>query len=168
MEINRIEQCTNNHGGVSELYIFEYVNHARYLVNVTNNILNKFPDTTIYSLNANQVSFSENADTEDGGSVYSQNGSFQLKKVLPTDNYKVFLEKDWSIIVKDNNGFYRLIGLETGLKIKFNKEIGTNLNDFNGFKFSFDTKEENTAPFLNDLEGFDVFGHLQFSLQYEI
>lgn len=156
MAINRVEQCSNNVGGISELYIFEYVKYARSLIKVENNFLVTFPYSVVYNLNANQTSFTENVDEEDGGVVYTQNGNFQLNKVLSIDNYKNLVAKDWRIIIKDNNNNYRLIGLETGVKLKFTKEIGTNLNDFNGFKFSFETKEENTSPFIKTLSIFNI------------
>ena len=168
MGINRTEKCINNYGGSSDLYIFEYKDYARSLIKVTDNVLVTFPYSVIYNLNAKEINFSEPVDEQDGGVVYSQSGSFQLNKILLEDNYKQFVSKDWRIITRDNNGFLRLIGLETGLKIKFTKEIGTNLADFNGFKFSFETKEENTAPFLTDLSGFDISGTLQYLLQYEL
>lgn len=170
MEINRTEKCNNNFGGVSDLYIFKYVDYARSQIKVTNNILTTFPYSVIYDLNALQVSFSENVEEEDGGVIYAQSGAFQLNKILNTDNYKKFVSQDWRIIIKDNNNNYRLIGLENGIKIKFTKEVGTNLADFNGFKFSFQTKEENTAPFFNDLTNFDINGTfaLQTELQYEL
>lgn len=152
--LKREKKCKDNIGGVKELYIFKYVNIPRSQIKVENNILVTFPFSGIYDINANQISFTENVDEQDGGVVYTQNGGFQFPKIKVTDNYKAFLEKDWRIIIKDNNDNYRLLGLETGLKIKFNKETGTELADFNGFKFSFETKEENTAPFLNNLHGF--------------
>lgn len=168
LAINRTDKCTDNHGGISELYIFEYKDIARSQIKVSDNILVTFPYSIIYNLNANLINFTEQVDEQEGGVVYSQSGSFQLKKVLSTDNYKTFAEKDWRIILKDNNGFYRFLGLETGLKIKFTKELGNSLNDFNGFKFSFETKEENTAPYLNDLSLFEISGMLQYLLQYEL
>jgi len=156
LAISRDKQCDNNYGGISEIYVFEFNKIPRSQIKVVDNILTLFPYTIIYNLNANQVNFSEPVDEEGGGVVYTQSGSFQLKKILNTDNYKQFVAKDWRIIIKDNNGYYRLIGLETGVKIKFTKDTGTNLADFNGFKFSFETKEENTAPFLNNLNGFSI------------
>ena len=170
MSIERDEQCADNHGGIEGLYIFEYVKYSRSQIEVTNNILVNFPFSVIYNLNALNVSFSESVDEEDGGVAYSQSGGFDLSKILNTDNYKIFAEKDWRIIIKDNNGYYRLLGLHTGLKIKFTKEQGTGLGDFNGFKFTFETKEENTAPFLNDLSGFltDLSLGLQNELQYTL
>tara|TARA_R110000850_G_scaffold171880_1_gene297203 strand:+ start:782 stop:1330 length:549 start_codon:yes stop_codon:yes gene_type:complete len=156
LAINRDALCTDNVGGSSDIYIFEYVKYARSLIKVTDNILVTFPYSVVHDLNALQIGFSEKVDEEDGGVTYSQSGNFDLIRVLPTDSYKDFAAKDWRIIIKDNNGNYRLIGLDTGVKLKFSKENGTNLSDFNGFKFTFETKEENTAPFMSNLTGFFI------------
>jgi hypothetical protein len=153
---SREEKFSDSHGGSSDLYIFKYVDYARSLIKVTNNILIAFPYSVIYNLNALNITFTEAIDEEDGGVSYTQSGGFQLNKTLSTDNFKNFVAKDWRIITKDNNGNYRLIGLETGLKLKGTKETGGNLNEFNGFKFTFDTKEENTSPFLTDLNIFNI------------
>ena len=153
MAINRTEKCTDNHGGISDLYIFEYRDYARSKIKVTDNYLVTFPFSIIYDLNALQVNFTESPTMEDGGVSFAQSGAFQLNKVLPTDSFKSFIEKEWRVIIRDNNNNLRLIGLNTGLKIKYTKEMGTNLADFNGFKFSFETKEEDSAPFLTDLTG---------------
>ena len=170
MAINREKLCSNIHGGNSELYIFEYKKYKRSVVKVVDNYLTLFPYSVIYDLNSLNITFTETVDLEDGGVTFSQSGGFQLNKIRPTDDYKKFVNKDWRIILRDNNGYLRLIGLETGLKLKYTKENGGNLNEFNGFKFSFDTKEENTAPFLNDLSNFDINGvsALQTELQYEL
>ena len=170
MAINRTEKCTNNYGGVADLYILEYKDYARSKIKITDNYLVTFPFSVIYDLNALQVNFTESPTMEDGGVSFAQSGAFQLNKILPSDSFKSFIEKDWCIIIKDNNGFFRFLGLETGLKIKYTKEIGTNLADFNGFKFSFETKEENSAPFLSDLSNYDINGSeaLQQELQYQL
>tara|TARA_R110000850_G_scaffold226375_1_gene351627 strand:+ start:117 stop:776 length:660 start_codon:yes stop_codon:yes gene_type:complete len=156
LAIDRSDKYTDNVGGNSELYIFKYVDYMRSQIKVTNNILVTFPTTVVYNLNSSGITFNENVDEEDGGVVFSQSGSYELKKILALDSYKEFVANDWRVIIKDNNGNYRLIGLETGLKIKYTKENGANLSDFNGFKFSFETKEENTAPFLYNLNSFNI------------
>ena len=165
---HRQKECINNVGGNNTLFIFKYENYSRSQIKVTDNVLVTFPDVDVYELNSLNIGFSENIEEEDGGVVYSQNGSFDLVKIKSTDNFKYLASQDFRILIKDNNENYRLIGLETGLKLKFTKESGTNLSDFNGFKFSFDTKEENTAPFVNDLNFFNVVGYLQELLQYEL
>lgn len=156
MAINRDKFCSNIHGGSSELYIFEYQKYKRSDVKIVDNYLTSFPYSVIYNLNALNITFTETVDSEDGGTTFSQSGGFQLNKITPTDDYKKFVDKDWRIILKDNNGYYRILGLETGLKLKYTKENGGGLNEFNGFKFTFSTKEENTAPFLSDLSMFFI------------
>ena len=168
MAISRDIECDNIHGGIAEFYIFEYVKYARSQVTVENNYLTLFPFVAIYNLNSIEQTFTETVDSEDGGTTFTQSGGFQLNKILPTDNYKQFVDRDWRIIIKDNNGFYRLIGLETGLKLKHTKETGSAIGQFNGFKFTFDTKEENTAPYLNDLSGFIVIETPTIGLQHRL
>lgn len=165
---HRKKECTNNVGGNNSLFIFKYENYSRSQIKVSDNILDTFPSVDVYELNPLNIAFSENIDEEDGGVVYSQSGSFDLVKIKSTDNFKYLASQDFRILIKDNNENYRLIGLETGLKLKFTKENGTNLSDFNGFKFTFETKEEITAPFLTDLSFFNVVGYLQELLQYEL
>jgi hypothetical protein len=156
LAINRTEKCTDNHGGISDLYIFEYVKYSRSQVKVTNNFITRFPSSIVYDLNALQVNFTETPTMEEGGVSFAQSGAFQLNKILSTDSFKSFIEKEWRVIIKDNNENLRLAGLDTGLKIKYTKETGINLPDFNGFKFNFETKEEDSAPFLTDLTGFYI------------
>ena len=170
MEINRDEQCADSVGGVSDLYVFPYVKYSRSQIKVVDNILIDFPFSLIYDLNALQSTLTETPSIEDGGIAFAQTGSFQINKIKSVDSYRMFLEKDWRIIIRDNNGNYRLIGLQNGVKIKYTKEIGTNLVDFNGFKMSFDTKEEYTAPFITNLDYFDIDGiiSLQQELQYNL
>ena len=169
MAIIKREDCSNNYGGVSEIYVFEYKDYARSQIKIVNNFLTTFPFSSIYDLGALQFNFTESATLEDGGVSFSQSGSFQLNKIMSTDTFRLFLDKNWRVIIKDNNDNYRFLGLETGLKMKYTKEVGTNLSDFNGFKFSFETKEEDSAPFLSDLSNYNIIGTdaLQNELQYQ-
>ena len=169
---NRLQKCKNNLGGVNEFYIFEWEKYNRSQIIVEENILQQFPSTTIFNLNGKNITFTESIDEEEGGVFYSQTGGFELQKLQKWDNYKKFAQKDWRIILKDRNGNYRLIGLQNGVKIKFTKETGNAISDFNGFKFTFENKEEETAPFFYDLNAFfDVYINplaLQVELQEEI
>lgn len=151
MDYSRAKQDDNSQGGGEVLYIFPYTGYTTSQITVTNNYLTVFPYNIIYNLDAFNITFDE--DVTD---FYEQKCSFQLKKILGTDNFKEYSTRDYRIILKDNNGNLRLLGLHTGLKGKFTKSIGVNLNGFNGYNFSYDTKEENTAPFLTDLSLFNV------------
>lgn len=156
IDYSRAKQCKNSSGGNSEFYVFPFIKYNRSQITVINNILTVFPYNVIYDLNSNNISFKEDIDEEDGGVSYTQTTSSRFPKIQSKDDYKILSQQDYRVITKDNNGNYRLIGLRNGMKGKFSKDTGVNRSDFNGFDVSFDNKEENTAPFLNDLSLFNI------------
>ena len=66
------------------------------------------------------------------------------------------ITKDFRIIIQDNNGKFRFLGLYNGLKGSIQEQIGTNRNEFNGYAFTFEGKEEINAPYLLDLDDFSI------------
>lgn len=152
MDYSRKIQCNNSNGGASKIYVMPYVDYLNNQITVINNILTVFPYNIIYDLNAVNINY--NIDSNDD--IYNEKVSFQLKKLKETDNFESFLKRDYRIIIKDNNGKIRLLGLRTGMAGGFKQEIGTNRTDFNGYSFNFETKEEYSAPFLNDLNLFNI------------
>tara|TARA_R110000772_G_C13310212_1_gene439966 strand:- start:12187 stop:12696 length:510 start_codon:yes stop_codon:yes gene_type:complete len=167
-DYSRSRECTNSLGGNSVLYIFPFVNYSRSQISVVDNVLTLFPDSYIYDTNPSNISFKEDVDEEGGGVSFTQSGGFRMPKILRTDDFKSLVSQDFRAIVRDNNGNYRLIGLYTGLKIKYIKDTGVNKPDFNGFDFTYETREENTAPFLDNLNFFSFKDALQELLQYEL
>lgn len=155
MDYSRKKQCSNSQGGNSKVYIFPFIEYLDSQIIVTNNVLTSFPYNIIYDLNANNINFeSEGNDNEDIN--YNEKVSFSLNKLSENDNFKQFLKQDYRIIIKDNNNKIRLFGLKNGLKGGYKEESGTNRTDFNGYSFSFETKEENSAPYLTDLSLFNI------------
>ena len=154
MDYSRDKKCDDSQGGSSELYVFPFVKYSRSQVEVVDNVLIEFPYSDIYRVYCSNISFDEECK-EDSDVYYEQKVSYELNKVLPSDKMKDLASIDFRIIIKDNNNRYRLLGLYTGLSGTFTKSTGTNRADFNGFSFSFSTKEENTAPFLNSLDLFE-------------
>ena len=150
MDYSRDKKCDDSQGGSDELYVFPFVKYSRSEITVRDNFLISFPYNDVYKLDADNISFDEDCK-EDKDVYYEQKLSFQLKKILAKDNYKDFSSKDFRAIIKDNNSNYRLLGLFTGLSGSFSKLTGANRADFNGFNVSFETKEEDTAPFLNGM-----------------
>jgi len=141
---SRTIQSDNSQGGANQLYVLPYVEISESNITIADNFLTTFPQSTIYDLNASDISFEESVSE-----FYEQKVSFKLKKLLAADQLKDLAKKDFRIIIKDNNSNYRLLGLYTGLEGKFTKSIGTNRSDFNGYNFNFETKEEQTAPFIS-------------------
>lgn len=156
MDYSRDIQCGDSQGGNTELYVFPFIKYSRSQITVVDNLLTVFPYNIIYNLNSLNNSFKENVDEEEGGVSFSQSVSFQINKILQIDTFKEHVSKDWRIITRDRQGNYRLVGLFTGLKGKYTKDTGINKSENNGYQFNFDTKEEDTAPFLTDLSLFNV------------
>lgn len=156
MGYSREIQCKDSNGGNIEFYLFPFVKYSRSQITVVDNVLTAFPYSAIESLNANSITFKEDIDEEDGGVSYTQSTSCKFAKIQSKDDYTRLAQQDYRVIVKDNNGNYRLLGLYNGMKGKFSKDTGSSRNVFNGFDLSFDNKEEKTAPFLTDLSFFDI------------
>ena len=152
MDYSRNIQCDNSQGGVSRLYVMPWVQLLESQIVVSNNVLTSFPNTTVYKIDAENVNF--NIDANDD--FYDEKLSFQLKKLLETDNFKPFISQDFRVIVKTNNKKYRLLGLKNGMIGRYKEESGTNRNDFNGYSFDFQNKEEESAPYLTDLSFFNI------------
>ena len=169
MDYSRSKQCSNSQGGVNKLYILPYVDYLESEITVVNNMLVSFPFSTIYDLNAININYNLDGK-EDKDIYYDEKVSFQIKKLLETDNFREFIQQDYRIIIKDNNGKFRLLGLRNGLKGEYKEDVGTNRNEFNGYSFNFSGKEEFSAPYLTDLSGFDINGLivLQQELQYTL
>jgi hypothetical protein len=163
MDYTRINNIDNSQGGSEKIYVFPFEEYSPATILVVDNYLVEFPAQEIYELKAFNIDFNEEVDES-----YEQKISFQLKKILDTDNFKEFAASDWRIIIKDNNGFFRMLGLYTGLRGKFSKSLGANRADFSGYNFTFETKEEISAPFLNNLLRFQENHYLQQLTQYNL
>tara|TARA_R110002020_G_scaffold255196_1_gene469049 strand:- start:1289 stop:1882 length:594 start_codon:yes stop_codon:yes gene_type:complete len=157
MRYDRLRQCKDSNGGTRVLYAFPYVKYSRTQIKVVNNVLTVFPYTDIYDLNAVNVDFNENLSSEDGGFQSLQSLSYELLKISKSDSFKDFVNFDWRFVVEDNNGLLRVMGLKNGLSGGYLKELGAGKSDFNGFKFTYETKEDCEAPFLDNLDLFNVY-----------
>lgn len=160
MDYSRAIQNDNSQGGSGVLYIFPFVEYSSSQITVVNNFLTAFPYNIIYNLEAFNITFDE-----DVSEFYEQKCTFQVKKILAIDKFKEYAQRDYRIILKDNNGNLRILGAHTGVQGKFTKSTGGNLADFNGYNFTYDTKEEDTAPFLTDLSLFNVMPFNGLNLQ---
>ena len=141
---SRAIQSDNSQGGAKQLYVFPYIEISESNITIADNFLTSFPVSIIYDLNASDITFEESVSE-----FYEQKVSFKLKKLLAADQLKDLAKKDFRIIIKDNNSDLRLLGLYTGLEGKFTKSIGASRSAFNGYNFNFETKEEQTAPFIS-------------------
>lgn len=169
MDYSRKKQCNNSQGGANELYVMPYLDYLDSQISVINNVLTLFPFSVIYKIDAFNINFNIDAK-HDKDVEYSEKISFQLKKLVESDNFKQFVSRDWRVIVKDNNSKIRIFGLRNGLIGSYKEDSGTGRADFNGYSFNFEGKEEFSAPYLADLSNYDINGmiSLQQELQYNL
>ena len=99
MDYSRICQDANSQGGVEKVYLFPYEEYLDNEITVENNILTDFPYNVIYDLNANSINFSIDVKN-DTDIEYSEKISFQVKKLLETDDFKEYVSQDCRVIIK--------------------------------------------------------------------
>lgn len=163
-------KCNDNLGGVKYIYLFPFVKYPRSQINITNNILNTFPTTTIYKFEfVGSPSLEISQEENDGGKFYNESISFDLLGLNDSFEIQKLIKKDYRCIIEDNNGNKRILGLYNGLELNsLNSSTGGGKSDLNGFKLSFKGQEINEPFFINDLNdaGFTISGQdLDYLLQ---
>ena len=147
-------KCKNSLGGISKLWLFPYVKYSRSQIIIDGNILETFPNTTIYRFNfVGDPSPTENQTEDDGGKYYDLGISFDLQGLNDSANIEKLLYKDYRFIIQDRNGLFRIFGLYDGVECSSLKSnTGSSKADLNGFSLSFEGKEEKGSFFINNLE----------------
>lgn len=154
---NRV--CKNSLGGISKLWLFPYVKYNRSQIVINGNILETFPNTTIYRFGfSGNPAPSETQSENEGGKYYDLGLTFDLAKSDGSFNIEKLIKKDYRLIFQDNNGLYRIFGLYTGMiceNIAYNS--GGGKSDLNGFTIDLSGQEEKGSFFINDLEDAGFF-----------
>lgn len=153
IDIGYTRKCKDSQGGVSEVYLFPYVEYSNPEIVTNGNILTSFPDTTIYKFESNNTPNAIEPQEQDaGGKYFNQSISLDLQYKDDFENIIKLLKKDYRLIFKDNNGKYRIFGLYNGVSCdSLEYTTGNGKSDFNGFKLSFNGKEEKQSFFINNL-----------------
>ena len=147
-------KCKDSLGGISKLWLFPYVKYSRSQIIIDGNILETFPNTTIYRFNfVSNPSPTENQAEDDGGKYYDLGISFDLQGLNGSANIEKLLYKDYRFIIQDRNGLFRIFGLYNGVECSsLTSNTGSSKTDLNGFNLSFEGKEEKGSFFINNLE----------------
>jgi hypothetical protein len=153
IDSNYTRKCKDSQGGVSEVYLFPYIEYSNSQIVTNGNILTSFPDTTIYKFESNNIpNAPEKQETDAGGKYFNQSIGLDLQYKDDFENIIKLLKKDYRLIFKDYNGKYRIFGLYNGLfcdSVEYT--TGNSKSDFNGFKLSFNGKEEKQSLFITNL-----------------
>jgi len=146
-------KCKDSQGGVSEVYLFPYVDYLDSQIITNGNILTTFPSTTIYKFYSNTPpNATENQEQEAGGKFYNQSISLDLQYFDDYENISKLIKKDYRLIFKDRVGNYRIFGLYNSVFCdSIDYTTGNGKSEFNGFKMSFNGKEEKQSFFIENL-----------------
>jgi hypothetical protein len=148
---NRV--CKSGLGGVDKVWVFTYVKYSRSQLVRTGLTLTEFPATVVYEFEPLEGMNAEQKMTkEEGSKFYEQSISLRFSKPQNPVKLMQLIKKDVRIIIKDNNGLYRMLGAYNGLFCESaNFSTGGAKSDLNGIEFSFTGKEREEALFLGEL-----------------
>ena len=165
------ETCKAFQGGIEKVYLFPYVKYGvsevlfggsskvsnPYAQNITG-----FPNTTIYTYEAVNISYTENATVSKGGIEWSQDLSFTLPRSFPLLNAFKLMYQDYSAVFLDRNGNYRIIGLWNGGEVTVNAGTSGSKGGMNGSTVTLKAKEDNQSYFLDNFNtDFFIFDPLE-------
>ena len=98
--------CKDSLGGVDVFYICPWITYTRAQIVVTGQLLTTFPATTVYKVEAESVTFTENSSFEGGSEKWDQSFSFDIPKTavgnelykLLRQNIRIFyVDKDYVV-----------------------------------------------------------------------
>lgn len=86
-----------------------------------------------------------------GAKVFEQSFVVKLKKVDKATSAELAIvgKSVPNVVVKDNEGFYRLMGLSEGCYSVIEENSGGAKNSFSGYTLTFTATEFDSAPFLD-------------------
>lgn len=148
----RGRKCKANVSGVDVIYLFPFVKYSRSQIVRDQLTLVSFPETTIFKFEGVNLSFTESQTTEDGGKFYSQNLTADFIGIEINTNLVKLIDKDYRVIIKDNNGIFRLLGAYNGVLTEFNSTTGGAQPEFSGYSLTFEGQEREQALYIDDLE----------------
>ena len=154
----RRDGCKNGLGGVSNVYLMDYVKYNKKLIqtNTERTKLLSFPITIIYDLELRTpTNFDQSINIEKGQISYKQTIELAIKRdsLQTFRELNILIKKDLRLIVKDRLGRYQILGLYNGLKASGYKRVsGGAKSDFNGYNITFEADESEISPFIDNLD----------------
>ena len=160
--LGRAEQCKNVIGGLSAVYIFNYLSNEVITVDsndVIQNVANA-TEASVYKYELKGASTFEQTVTssrENGSSFVEQKLTLHLKKLSVADHkqLKILSYGRPRIFIEDNNGNIFLAGKEKGMELTTSTiSTGASMGDMSGYKLEFLGTEYISANFIlnNDLD----------------
>lgn len=146
-----IINCNDNVGGISEIYIADFIDKGTPTINASG-LITAWSDATgdfyTYQVAKETANFDQatTPSEQNGTTFYEQTGAFQLagldsNRELEND----ILAKGRFLVIFKSRGTtpkYFLIGYNNGAYIKPGASTGTAMGDFKGYKYTVSAKEE--------------------------
>jgi hypothetical protein len=155
--IGRKDVCSNLIGGVSKVYLMDYVKYPKQRIelNADKTQLLSFPITIIYEVELRtDTAYDQQLNNEEGSISYEQSIELALKKdsVQTLREVRTLAKKDLRLIVQDRNGNLQIMGLYNGVRLSsYNRVTGGAKGDFNGYNVTFEAQEPMISPFIGSL-----------------
>jgi hypothetical protein len=155
--IGRKEVCSNLIGGVSKVYLMDFVKYPKQRIelNADKTQLLSFPITIIYEVELRtDTAYDQQLNNEEGSISYEQSIELALKKdsVQTLREVRTLAKKDLRLIVQDRNGHLQIMGLYNGVRLSsYNRVTGGAKGDFNGYNVTFEAQEPMISPFIGSL-----------------
>ena len=153
----RAYPCKDAIGGIKEV-LWCALSDVEYSA-IASGAVADIPSTTTFfrwELSKNSGSFQQNiqSSVENGTIYYEQVLTIQTPKLSATDSEELakVLQNRLSIIVRDNNDNFHVMGYSTGAEATGgNFGTGTAKGDLNGYNIVFTAEEKLPAPFAPDM-----------------
>ena len=145
----RLKKCKNTFGGVKSVFIAPFKKLLRSDYTVSGVEITAFPVTFIYEfVTTGGVGFTQSENNNDGGKFQDISLTLNFHSVNAFDNsrFQKMLNRDYFMVILDNNGNYFLAGLRNGLSCDSLK-MGSN----NIYNISFTGQEIDKAFFCNGI-----------------
>lgn len=150
----RSRKCKTQIGGIKAAYIASYAEALRSEIIYDGISLTGFPQTFIYKFELIYGDvFQQQMNDSEGGKYYDINLTLTFNRITAFDNmqFQKLLNRDWFIVVQDNNDNYFLLGFKNGLIVE-KLDVSNNEGQY---KITFTGMEEDSAPFCETLIGTD-------------
>jgi len=162
---NNIERgCKTGLGGVNTFYLAPYIKYTRTQTTIVGQLLTVFPATSLFKVDAENVSFTETSSFEGGSEAWDQTFSFEFPRTAVGNELYTLLKRDYRVIYVDRNGNNRILGFKNGLESTNTNETGIGHADLSGYRVTMTGKEDNQAYFISDIEaiGFVIGSNFVF------
>lgn len=150
----RLKACKQSLGGVSTLYLFNFVeNPFTVAAGIATAINPLLTDVFEYELegDGNNISESQVPDRNTGTTVNTQTSTFVLKKVDATTSAQMnLLAYGFPMaVVKDRNGIYHAIGIDDGIDFTVVQSTGGAKTELNGYTLTGVSTTGSLSPKLD-------------------